>query len=158
MGNREERRRFFRDQTDAAAEEAAEAAAVSIASEGGLAVTMPPGGSRHEAVVVERVTQALGTDPATLFCPHVNDLPPILWWAMAPGTPFCCPPCYTWWQQHHLAGTGEDRTCDLCRKHCPGGLTPAALTVTFDGDGSRQGVVVNVQFGLCDRCLTEGIR
>ncbi len=138
------REQFFRDQTDAAQEQAHASAVVSMVAGGKDVVIAGPTGP-YEGLVIDRLTWTLRDDPDARFCTHLSGAS-VLWWALAPGTPVSCAPCFTSWQQNRIAGTPEDTTCDVCREpQQPDNLTTWMLNVRFDGDGTVPGVVVIVQ-------------
>lgn len=151
---RTSRQQFFRDQTDAAQEQADASAAASMVAGGNDVVIAGPTGP-YEGLVVDRLTWTLRDDPDARFCTHLSGAS-VLWWALAPGTPVSCAPCFTWWQQNRIAGTAENTTCDICRQpQQPDNLTARMLNVRFDGDGTVPGVVVIVQYGVCVGCLAK---
>jgi hypothetical protein len=151
------RAQFYRDQADAAQEQADTAALVSMAAGGeGLVIAGPAGSGPNERLVAEQLTWTLRDDPDARFCAHAMTTP-VLWWAMAPGTPVSCPACFNWWQQTRIAGAAEDMTCDICRdtQPPPADLVARMLTVRFDGDGTVPGAVVIVQYGVCASCRAK---
>lgn len=148
------RQMAFADQLDAAEQDAAVAATAAMAARGGVAVVLPPGSRWYEQAIVDKATWRLRDDPDARFCPHVVTAS-VVWMALVPGVPVGCAECFDWWQQTQVAGSAEDRTCDLCRKVRPEGLIAATMNVRFPGDGSVPGVVAVVQFGVCEPCWAK---